>query len=260
LVKIVWHKLLLILTSEISFTVWRRCSRITACAFSTWSLLMWKAVQFWDYLWWTFYLIWYIGTIRNIKCVLNNPLHEHASTAEKSQYKFLPISNRISCRHIAFQTLHVSTCKNCKKLRRQIHSSACTHWLIDVVWSSRCEVKALSYHFTMPLSEITCIGLLAPYITSSVSFRIDHIFALDLEWMHCDSEIYTMLRNVYLKWMHHFSLRVIQNVYAKTCKYITKCVWGWIYSSDVMVFVCRSLIFWIFVCNGIVSKGNKEQT
>jgi hypothetical protein len=43
---------------------------------------------------------------------------------------------------LLFKTLHVSTCKTRKRHKRQVHSTACTRWLIDVAWSGRCEVKA----------------------------------------------------------------------------------------------------------------------
>jgi hypothetical protein len=96
---------------------------------------MWKAVQFWDRLWWMFCPIWNVGTIRNIVYGLHIPLHKLASRS----IKFLPISNRISHKHIALQD---PSCFNLQKLQKaQETGSLCrmysmTNWLgvIGQVW------------------------------------------------------------------------------------------------------------------------------
>jgi hypothetical protein len=100
--------------------------------------LVWKVVQVWDRLRWTFCQIWNVGIIRNIAYDLNNPLHKLASTSEK----FLQFQTEFYANTLFFKMLHISTCKNCKRHKRQVNSTECTRWLIDVAWSGRCEVKA----------------------------------------------------------------------------------------------------------------------
>jgi hypothetical protein len=73
--------------------------------------LMWQAVQFWDHLRWS--MVPFI-TLYSASTILPLSLH-HANT-------------------LLFNILHVSTCKNHKRQRSEVHSTACTWWLTDVTW------------------------------------------------------------------------------------------------------------------------------
>jgi hypothetical protein len=74
--------------------------------------------------------------------------------------------------------LHISNRENCKRHKRQVYSAACTRWLFEVACSCRCEAKAYGHRYTAPLSRVTCVGSLAPYLRSSVSFWTDHVLCL----------------------------------------------------------------------------------
>jgi hypothetical protein len=73
--------------------------------------------------------------------ILHNFPHKLASVSGKTQWKFLPIANRISHKNIALQD---PTCFNLQKLQKaqEIGSlTVCTGWPIDVVWLGMCEVE-----------------------------------------------------------------------------------------------------------------------
>jgi hypothetical protein len=114
----------------------------------------------------------------NTSCSPSKIVHLLPNHVEQTHDEWRPCS-------LLLKFLHGSSCQ---KQRRQVHTTGCIQWLIDVAWLGRYGVKAYDHHYTVPLLQVTYVGLLTPHLTSLFSFWADHVYDILNPWWDCSSD------------------------------------------------------------------------